>query len=545
MIQFTKDKGIFITHENRSSEKYWPALSQKLKEHFGTGPFEDNETVTKILFFCLDFAATNLLEIISKTDDVNFALYLFANHEASISLYLRKLGGENLEETEGIRESDLALNRRILKLALEQTTDIDYFNQIAPNDELIKEYVTKVEDILFLGAQLYGFADHLAEDRMIEDCNRVVFNKDGLIQVERKHHYEYVYDIMNQLFEQGFKGGIFNEEIVKELRGKLQECMSIDYDFAGGVIFKIKEHHSPGFPMLQTVEPAILRQNLINTGVEKIEAENFYSGLTISRKNKLKITDAIYRVNSFERHMFRPILIINFKGEERALVGENKWAESIMVMATNGFQWQRAPAEWLHNKCFKQYLDIKSDEHDKHLEDEVEKILNNLNIYFCRNVLSFTDLKGNNTKVDVEGIGEMDFVFIDENADKVIVADCKYNRARYEMVGFSTDYKNFETQYEPKLQRKIDWVNTNKSLVEEHFQKTFPNKAFNVKNFEVEGLFIINTPTFYMMNGRYKTINISKFGHFVESSYEFPVIYVKSDDGQATKEIKYPYFKIQ
>ena len=112
------------------------------------------------------------------------------------------------------------------------------------------------------------------------------------------------------------------------------------------------------------------------------------------------------------------------------------------------------------------------------------------------------------------------------------------------MVGFSTDYKNFETQYEPKLQRKIDWINKNKILVTEHFQRLFPGKKFDIKEFDIEGLFIINTPTFYMMNGKYKTINIGRLNDFIKSYYELPVIQL-SDDGEVFKEIKYPYFKIQ
>jgi hypothetical protein len=544
MIQFTKGKGIFITYEKRSVDKYWPLLSAEVRQHFGDGPFVSNEVVKKILFFCYDWIATKFLEIIHTTDDVNFALYLFGNHEASIDLYKRRLAGENLQETENINENDLALNRRVLKLALEQTCDVDY-SQEADVKQMLQQYVSKVEDLLYLGSQLFGFAENLSENRMIEDCHQIIFNENKILQIERKHHYEHVYEIMNEFFEDGFKEGIVNTAIVNELVEKLKECMGIDYNFAGGLIFQIKAHHSPEAPQFQTVEPAILPQNLINAGVEKNVAENFYNGLTISRSNKLKITDAIYRVNAFERHMFRPILIINFKGVDRALVGESKWAESIVVMATNGFQWQRAPAEWLHNKCFKEFLQQKALEHDKHLEHEVEKKLTSLEIPFCRNILSFTDSKGASIRVDVEGIGEMDFVFVDENSKKIIVADCKYNRARYEMVGFSTDYKNFETQYEPKLQRKIDWVSANRALVQEHFERVYPNKKFEIQQFSVEGLFIINTPTFYMMNGKYKTINISRFIEFIRSAYEFPIIRLQSKGNEAYQDIRHPYFKVQ
>lgn len=546
MIQFTSDENIFITYGDRSANTYWSQLSEKVIETFGNGPFKEGETITKVFFLCYDFVASKFLEIVHQTNDTRFVYYLFANHESSIKLYLRRLGGEQLEETEGIIESDLALNRRILKLALEQTCDVSYTNEVEPNSEVLKGYVEKVEDLLYLGEQLYRFAEHLAEGRMISDCNILYFDERKLLRVERKNHYDEIYQVMNSTFETGFKEGIFDTGIVKELRTILQECMEINYDFAGSLIFQIKNHHSPG-NIFQTVEPSVLPANLINSGVDKETAENFYNGLTISRHNKLKITDAVYQVNSFERHMFRPILILNFKGVERALIGEMKWGESIMVMATNGFQWQRAPWEWLENKCFKEYLSRKALEHDKLLEDEVESILKELGKPYRRTVKSLKNALGVTTDIEISTVGEMDFIFIDNEAKRIIMGECKYNRARYEMVGFSTDFKNFQKEYEPKLERKVKWLKENKQLIKEHFKNCFPDQDFNIDDYKVEGIFIINTPTFYMMNGKHKTVSINRFKDFVVSAYEMPVLKIKTKaaEGMVEKEIKHPYFTEQ
>ncbi len=200
--------------------------------------------------------------------------FLFDNHEDSIKLYLQSLGGKKLGETEGIDENELALNRRILKLALEQTCDVDYTLEIESNHAIVNQYKDKVEDLLFLGEKLYGFAEHLAENRMIEDCNRVFFDSKKSLQIERKHYFEHIYKRMNAIFQAGFKEGIMDNEVVKELRGILQKCMNINYDFAGSLIFQIKNHHRPGYKY-QTVEPAILPQNLTHNGVDKDTATDF------------------------------------------------------------------------------------------------------------------------------------------------------------------------------------------------------------------------------------------------------------------------------
>jgi len=89
---------------------------------------------------------------------------------------------------------------------------------------------------------------------MIEDCNRVYFDSADLLKVERKHHYDDIYYVMEDLFNNAFRDGIANVELVNELKHQLKGCMSIDYDFAGAIIFEIMKHHSPD-NIFQTVEP--------------------------------------------------------------------------------------------------------------------------------------------------------------------------------------------------------------------------------------------------------------------------------------------------
>jgi hypothetical protein len=545
MITYTTDHNIFVTFGDRSVNKFYPALSQVVRDQFGEGPFEDKDQVVKILQFGFDWLAKTFRDYILNINDISFALWLFHNHESSFSLYRRTLAGEYLEETEGINGNDLARNRRILKLALEQCTEVDYTHEEKVNYKTKEDYISKIEDILYLGKELYAFAEGLAENRMIKEANRVFF-KDGLLDIERNHHYEDAFDIMNQLFQAGFSEGIVSTKIVQELKEVIKDCMGIDYDYAGGQIFALKEHHGPG-NRAQTIEPYVLPENIIHQGVDEMVAHDFYDGLTFSRYNKLPITEAVYKPHSMERHFFRPILILNWKGTDRALVGEQKWVESIVVMATNGFQWKKAPKEWITYPCFLDYLDSKSNEHDKLLEDEVERILNHLGIPFVRNIKKFRAVNNEYISIEIKGVGEMDFVFLDLVHSQIVVADCKYLRARYDMVGFSTDNTNFIEIYEPKLQGKIDWLEANRQLIQEHFQHQFPQHKFDISTFPIIGMFIINTPTFYMLNGRYPAISQNYFKEYIEANYEYPVFQVKSQSEGGdivVKEVKHPYFTI-
>jgi len=546
MIKYTSDGQVFVTYDDKSAEYFEPLLSKAVHEEYGLGPF-DEQLTKRILLFAYNWLGSNFHHIVTDLNDVNFVFSLFFHHESSFELTKRISSGENLEETEGIKHHDLALNRRILKLALEQTCEVNYTYQAPVSQEKKREYIRILEDLLYLGKEIYYIADCLAENRMTPNSILLSFNEAGQLNIERNHHFEDVMPLlMEHFFDPAYREGVFNTAPVHELRDTLRDCMGIDYDFAGGLIFEIKRIHSGNEH--QTVEPGILPKNLVNQGIDPENAENFYNGLTLSRRNKLSVAESVYKVSSLNRHMFRPILIINYNGEDRALVGRNKWGESIVAMGTNGFQWQKAPDEWLRNRCFRTFLDRLFTEHDKLLEDEVERILDELKFPFARNILSFRTVQSNHTRIDVENIGEMDFVFIDLIQGKIIVADCKYNRARYEMVGYSTDYKNFVEEYEPKLKRKIAWLEANRPLIQSEFELRYSGAIPDISTYPIIGMFIINTPTYYMLNGTIPTMTIYSLKEFIENDYTYPTIEIrqKTPTGDIlTQEINYPYFTVK
>lgn len=188
------------------------------------------------------------------------------------------------------------------------------------------------------------------------------------------------------------------------------------------------------------------------------------------------------------------------------------------------------------------YMSRKGNEHDSILEDKVEEILKARDLRYVRNVKSFKRPGINNINIDNEVAGEIDFIIIDDSRSKIIVADSKYNKAKYEAVGFRTDNTNFITKYEPKLQKKIDWISGNKVVVQEHFKIIYHIHDLDISNYEVIGLFFINTPTFYMLNGTYKAITLNQLDNFFSEDYE--EITIKHTDKEGVESlIKHPYFK--
>jgi hypothetical protein len=261
------------------------------------------------------------------------------------------------------------------------------------------------------------------------------------------------------MIAEDYKNGTFDEQAVYELRTKIEECFNIKYDFAGGIIFEIQKHFNPQNPELQTIEPYVLPLNLAQEyGINKQLAETFYNGLTISRSNKLPVEQAILKPYSTQRYFYRPILVYKIGGQDRALVGKEKFAESILVLATNAIHWNAMYEEWLKLQCIQSFINQKGREHDKILEDKIEEVVKNKSLLYCRNIKTFKQPSKSNIRIDNELAGEIDLIVVNPTLKKVFVADAKYNRARYEVVGYRNDYTNFLKSYEPQLKKKVEWI---------------------------------------------------------------------------------------
>jgi len=537
------DNKIVISYDFTAKEKYWPSLSNHLIEKHGNGHFKDHEKVEQILIDGFDFLVENFKRLIETEKRLTFFLYIFWLHEQSIKIYIKTLSGFKLGT---ISKSEFAKYRRILKLVLEQGCDIDLEWGKFPTGQEVLSMDEKIQELLYLGTWMYGFADTIAFQKMVEECHEVYFDEEDLLVVDWQYHYGKTYNQLFPMLVEDYAKGTFDEEAIHELKETIEKCFSIDYDFAGGIIFEIKKHHSPHEPDLQTIEPHILPLNLVNQSeIPKDLAEKFYNGLALSRKNKLPIEQVILKPYSTQRYMFRPILIYSIGGEDRALVGQEKFAESMMVLATNAIHWNAMFCEWLELRCIQFFITKKSNEHDKILEDKIEEIVKTKGLLYCRNIKSFKQPSKSNIRIDNELAGEIDLIVVNLNINKVFVADAKYNRARYEAVGYRNDYTNFIKSYEPKLSKKIDWIKNNLPILQEHLKIIYNRIDIDLTGFEVNGIFIINTPTFYMFNGAYKAITLKQIGDFLEGKYEYPDLCIIDANGEEEmiKMVQHPYFK--
>jgi hypothetical protein len=541
MARVKIDKQVMLTYDMSLKTNYWPVLSTYIAEKHGKGKFTDHSKVEEILKDGFQFLVDEFRTTVLSENGYTFYKYVFWLHEESIRLMVKFRGG--LKQNQ-ISEEEFARYRRILKLILEQGCDIDMVWGPKLSPELVFKMDDNIQQLIYLGTWIYEFSDYIAHHRMVENYHCIRFNNDDLV-IDWQFHYGEAYDALSPHFTPDYVGAVFDERALTELKQAIEDCFGINYDYAGGIIFHLKEHLNPNEPELQTIEPYVLPVNLAHeSSIAKEIAETFYNGLTISRENKLSVEDAVYKPYSTLRYMFRPILVFKIEGVDRAIVGKGKFAESMYVIATNLIHWNDIFSEWMTIKCINDFVQRKKDEHDQILEDKIEEVVKKVNFPYCRNIQSFKQKSGTNLPFEKEP-GEIDFIVVNLLARKIYVADSKYIRAKYEGVGFSNDYSKF-LGYEKQIERKTKWISENLKALEEHLQITYENDELSIHDFQVEGVLLINTPTFYMFNGNYKAITLNQMETFFNGTYNYPVLdIVREFEGEKKSfKIHHPYFRV-
>lgn len=536
------DGHLMLRYSDSPSYKYWKEISEAISAKYGQKKITDHHTVESVLLDSFQIIADKFKALIKAENSFKFFQYTFYLHEESIKIYKKHIF-ENLT-IHPISGSEFAMYRRILKCILEQGCDLDLEWADFPSAEEVYKMDEKLQDLIYLGRWLYDLADSIALHKMVNSFHAIDFNANGEMLIDYQYHYRELYDGLFPQLEDDYKSATADEQSVQKLKDAIEHCFAIKYDYAVSIIFKIKEHFSTS--ELQTIQPHVLPQNLVHEfNIAAEDARLFYDGITISRANKMTLEDLIYKPYSMERYMFRPILVYKIGGEDRALVGREKFAESIFVTSTNAIHWNALSSEWKQNRCIEQFLSKMGNEHDKILEDEIESKIKAIDLLFVRNIKSFKRQKGDNININSAVAGEIDFIVINSRLKTVFVADSKYNRARYEVVGFRNDYSQFIQQYEPKLEKKSNWVRNNLQTVTEHFQIIYNLPDLDFTSYEVEGVFFINTPTFYMFNGKFKAITLNQLSRYLRGSLTFKSFAFLNKDPNSDNQydiIKHPYF---
>jgi hypothetical protein len=205
-------------------------------------------------------------------------------------------------------------------------------------------------------------------------------------------------------------------------------------------------------------------------------------------------------------------------------------------------------AEGEHPKIYKNLPLIKSylfqDIVD--LKDEAENILKDYAIIYDRNLTNLKKWNGQHLKIENDQCGEIDFLFLHNN--KIYIADCKHQLARYDMNNFKNDFYYFEVKkksYNKIIERKLNFLTKKIKEVEEHFQVIQNDKSLEIQSYQLEPIFIINTPTFIMHNNQFRIYTLRSLEDIVQNKFvdqNYNLIFDEVEE-QRFLSVSYPYFK--
>lgn len=536
------DGKFFAKYEQNSIDRFRLDFSKELKEKYGERAHSPDE-ISEILSFSFDWYSVRFMNLLNSQEEVAFFQVLFGLHEfASKAQQMNP----NVSPIPQMSVQDFAVYRRVLRLCLEHACEMKLLrNGTFPDVDFLDKKQEIIYDILYLGDFLYEFADLIAMQKLVEDSIELRFNNEGLFYFTRKHHYDEAIKSLFSDLSEHLAQAIIENNAQEDFMEAFRECHGIGIEALVYIIVEIEKRNEPYGGNMAMEEWYAFPKNLeLIFDVPYSHAENLFQGLTLRKENKLSVSQAIFKPNNINKYLYRPILVWNVDGKDRAIVGRNILNESLVSLYSNAFGWNKAPEEWL-NSCFKNFIKRKMLENDKVLEDEIGKILKEKNILFDRNLKSLKKWNNQGLNINNKTCGEIDFLFIQN--DTLYICDSKHLISRYDMNNFLNDYSSFEKEkgYNDTMRRKVKFLEEKKSLVSEHFQVLSGCKDYEVKYSKIEGIFVINTPTFIMFNNDLRIYTIKSFKEFVNNTFEDLEFEIYKSEADKTTYIRarYPYFR--
>lgn len=525
-------------------EKFRKELSSQLIDKFGEGPYSEHGKVREAITYSFTYFCDEFVKICQNETSVRFYQFVLSQHEQAIEA---AFFAKDHHYPDGISPEYIALYRRILKWILEQACDVALHNQEKSDAEFLNRATNKLNELVFLGDMIFTCANVYAEQDMIEDVAEIIF-EEGLYVIKHKHHYDYIIqDIQQSYGVHSFKH-VVEEKAVENLKEAVEECFGLKYAFLTTVIqeiHKINEDKGGQYCGFSWESLPLSVNSMF--GADADQARILFRGLTLDKNNKLTLKDLACKPQTMYRYLYRPILIWNIEGEDFAVVAMNGFSESIIQLTTNAIPWGKAPDEWLANDCFKKYVHSKEDEHDKWLDDDAEQRLTDRNLHFFRNITSIKSENGT-ISLNQKDVGEIDFIIVEHDRKRIFVADCKHLQGRYDMITQKNDFSNFtkgRKPYNKQIENKIKWVQENIESLDFHYKQEYGSGFSDIIDYEIEGIFIINTPTFYMFNSEYRIYTVDVFVDVLKGNLTDPekTIFVEEEESTKTFKIQYPYFK--
>lgn len=486
------------------------SLSNHVRETFGEFNEGSHELVSEVLKASFKFIEEKFMNIISTQTSAAFYLFVHNFHENSCLLWERKLSKLSVD----IDSRELATVRRVYKIILEQgsgnslTSSVNYSREIFTNRFV---FLKPLEDLLFLGGWAIVFSEYISKHKLYPNAVTVKWINGELINEIHPH--------LNAIlthFEDTLKDHEQNVvvcDVLPDFKALLLSTYNLNYNELGSFLN----------------QPQLLRRGVCKIDVFMTElAKNsnceisiirkIFEGFTVSASNKMSFEDCIIRNQEVNRYMCRPLLKLSVDNEEVYVLGLQKWAESLVFLSYNCYPFGIYPSEWKTLEPILKFMNQKKEIHDLVLEDVLVNELRQRNIRFSHKVGSIKTGKGQAIPIrKLKGVGEIDLLIFKEEINTIYVCECKHNRSKFDVAGWYRDVMSFKGDYEEQLRGKVEWSQQNINSLIKHFEIEFKFKIPTETPILIQGIFIVNAPTLYLIDCIYPTFTVYTFIQLLEN----------------------------
>ncbi len=530
--------------EKDAEPKYSQTVSARIIQQFGKGPFPP-DIQKEVFTFCQLYFVEEFEKTCEKETSFSFYREIFTLHEQATNLR----ASENYHNLpNGIDKQYISIYRRVLKMILEKGCDIN----MQSGEERDSDYFFRIQpvlnDLLYLGDMIFGFSESFAEFSMVEGISQVTFDDQGLYRQVREPHFDHVFYNISQDMERGREEFVIDPTSSEDFKAAIHNAFGFDYDKLTLFIAELYNKFELAPPDCLTADKHNFIMDAANAfGVLSDSVALFFSGLILNRKNKMPLVESVRRPYSLNRFLYRPFLEWEINGVQHLICGIYSIVEAEYSLTLNAIPWGKFPNEWGNSSGIKDYVSDKHNAHDGWLDDQVEKIVKKCGLHYDRG-LKKIHTKTKSFSLLEKSLGEIDFLIISPSTQKVLVAECKHLLGRYDMVSWKQDFDKFTEDgpqgYNTRIASKVMWIVNHLPEVEEHFRIKYKDNSISLNNYEVEGVFVINTPTFYMYNAPYRIYTYHQFENVITGQHTDPVysLLYETDQSITTYWVKYPYF---
>ncbi|HMH35162.1 MAG TPA: hypothetical protein VK543_19130, partial [Puia sp.] len=546
MKVFTITDAITVLRGEKDAEpKYRKAISALIIEKFGKGPYLP--VIQKEVFtYCQQYFIGEFEKVCENETSYTFYREVFRLHEQATNL---RRSDHYHQLPKGIDKEYISIYRRVQKMILEKGCDIDMKSGEKADQEFICRIEPVLNNLLYLGEMIFDFTESFAEFCMVEGISRLTFDENDLYNQVRDPHLDHVCRNISADMANRSDEYILDPNGSKDFKAAVQEAFGFDYDKIGLLIAALYDKFKlepPDCLSADTINFVTDAANICEAPRESVA--KFLSGLTLTRSNKMMIAERVRRPYLMNRFLYRPYLEWTINDKRYLVTGIYSIDEAENSLVLNAIPWGKFPEEWKGGTGFANYVHRKHDEHDRWLDDKVEKIVGHCGLHYARGVKNI-QANGQSYSLMEKSLGEIDFLIISPAIKKLLVTECKHLLGRYDMVNWKQDHDHFTVDgskpgYNTRLATKVEWTKKHIKQVEGHFQIKYKDNSISLDAYQVEGIFVINTPTFYMYNALYRIYSYSQFEEVITGQHTDPIYTLvdETEDEIATFWVRYPYF---